>query len=638
MMASRFQVLVIPLVVAVLCLALAGCGGGGGGGPRVNPPAASLLPPPGQFEPAEYAAMTATEEELGDRYAQAIGQGTDGAASQALAWAQGQANVAETGRSPDGSVIWVRFKNGVITSLEYLTEPFNPAPAPRLPDVSKTPGGALAAIYNGSFDSYMNQATAAWAGALSRHGYNVSALRFVGQAFTPKNLADFAGGAGVVFIQTHGGGPPGDFPHLLTGQPCDAIGDRLYKECLTEESLIKRGYVLVGGELSPLYYAVTDEFMKYLQPLRQARTLVFASACKSAEAAGALASAFAARGSGVTYLGWDGSVNAAPGAGAMAALADLLSGERHVITDEMIAPVPAGNSQDDPFNLEDALTILHALGKDGGAAGAQLAYVGDGQWGLMPHLDSALVTHPGVTAIGYFGDTPGQVLWAGLPPIGVPAGNWSSTQVFVSDALIPQGGPAVGEARIAAGGLRSNPLTYYITDIFSGHGSNGEYWVEIDIEDPNHQASAVTAKGPGASGGVGLDYMERRQWFVNIRLPSPVPDPVYEITISGAPPANFQAKVLGYSNAFPAPLSPVGTVTAVSGFSWGRCSIPDASYKVHLSGPGCEWTSQEVQGTSVPYTGPALSSGGTYSWMLQSNDPRTGNMAAVRASFTYQPE
>jgi len=637
MMASRFQVVLIPLVVAVLCLALAGCGGGGGGGPRVNPPAASLLPPPGQFDPAAYAAMTATEEELGDRYAQAIGQGTDGAATQALAWAQGQANVAETGRSPDGSVIWVRFKNGVITSLEYLTEPFNPAPAPRLPDVSKTPGGALAAIYNGSFDSYMNQATAAWAGALSRHGYNVSARNFVGQAFTPKSLADSAGGAGVVFIQTHGGGPPGDFPCLLTGQPCDATGDALYKQCLTEGSLIKRGYVLAGGGSSPLYYAVTDGFMKYLQPLRQARTLVFASACKSAEATGALASAFAARGSGVTYLGWDGRVNPNPGAGAMAALADLLSGERHVITDEMIAPVPAGNSQDDPFNLEDSLTILHALGKDGGAAGAQLAYVGDGQWGLMPHLDSLLAYHLGLTAKGYFGDTPGQFLWADLPPIGVPASNWSSTQVSVTAALVPQGA-RVGEVRIAAGGLRSNPLTYYATDIFSGHGSNGQYWVEIHIEDPNHQAMAVTAKGPGASGGVGLDYTERPQWFVNIPLPSPVPDPVYEITISGAAPAKFGAKVLGYSNAFPTPLSPVGTVTAVSRFTWGACSIPGAEYEVHLFGSSWEWASGHVQGTSVAYTGPALGSGGTYSWMLHSTDPRTGNLAAAWGSFTYQPK
>jgi hypothetical protein len=457
MTCKAIRFLLVSVLLTFCALFLAGCGGGGG----VGSPS-SLLPPPQPFEPVEHGAMLVTAAGVTSRYAAAVGtSGTDTAAEEALAWASSQANVAEVGRSDDGSVIWTRFSNGVISRLEHLTERMSP-PSAAGPgrDVSLTPTGSFAAIFNGDFDAYYRQSANAASSTLSQHAYTVLPS-FNGASFTPKALADF-GDADVMFIASHGNGAPCGAPLIATGLHRDDANDAIYKQCLTEGSVVWSTYEFEGVTYGP-YYAVTDRFVRsYVKPCPRGRSLVFVSACRSLEPSQALADAFRSRGADVTYLGWVDHPRNDKAPLVEGALWDLLTARRSVIASADIPPsmVPSGNTADNPLNLTDSLVILHAMASYEAAAGTMLDFVGNSQWGLMPHLDKAEVVSDKLVLTGSFGEANGSV-WA------VPAGQETAQRLQLISwgaARIVAGLPSA-DAQVyvkSPGGLDSNRLNVWL--------------------------------------------------------------------------------------------------------------------------------------------------------------------------------
>jgi len=266
---------------------------------------------------------------------------------------------------------------------------------------------------------------------------------------------------------------------------------------------------------------------------------------------------------------------------------------------------------------------------------------------LIPHLDTLTVTHQGVTLKGWFknGTEAGMVEWAGLAPWPIPGPNWSQETVFVRyQGLDPnyQSLPTVGQFRVWSGGVKSNPLAFYATNCFSGHTRDGDYWIEIHVMDRNHQATSVRAVNPQGGLNAPLDWVPgNKSWFVNLSLPDPPPaDPTCEIRIEGNPPARFGARVLGYCNEFPRVVWPPNgaVVEEFGGLSWERAPHPEWQHVLHLWANSEELVRDEnVSGTSLAYTGPALVEGQSYVWMIHAADPDTGNLAADGAVFLYQP-
>jgi hypothetical protein len=155
------------------------------------------------------------------------------------------------------------------------------------------------------------------------------------------------------------------------------------------------------------------------------------------------------------------------------------------------------------------------------------------------------------------------------------------------------------------------------------HWSSG-YYVPLEYNDSSQPATSVSVTGPGITGFLSLAYdADRGSWNSWVLSQTPflgTTDPIglpytYTFTITdGTGTWTANSTVSCFQEHFATNLSPTGTVSGSITFSWTGIGDSAAEYQVQLSGPSGDriWDSSDVPGTSVAYTGPALTSGTTY--------------------------
>ena len=619
-------------------LGLLGCGGGG----------SITSPPVKPFDPAVYQRMIAVGDEAANKYATLLEQGTpaESAAQEIVSWAKTQPNITYAASGSDGTDVWLEFDTGVVRVITQLPEavPDTSPPLQLLPkrDAATIAGNNKALNLNADWPLFPSKDNKDFKEMLKVRGYTPEPEELKGDQVNVmafRNLTQYS----VVHIDTHGAFSDEIGPVFITRERITEQKDNsLYADDLRNKYLVHATVIPYGD-----YYAVTPKYIARMPGTFPKYSFVFADACYSLKDK-RMAQAFKQKGLWA-YAGWDRRVIAEGSAETASRLFDLLTAANRY---PLKYSYPSSDGKRLPMNLGNALSAVKQEGygtKDTVGANLLLAY-GDSfefQFAPMPHLDSLLFNdrafnQRGVRLSGSFGTTLGSFQLDNLGLIPLSPENWSESSIFIPYRLVPEGAPAVGEVRIVVNGLESNPLAYYVPSIYSGHGTDGSYWVEIFVEDPAHQATRVIASGPAASGGISLTwYPSWRKWFVNIPLPNPPPaNPIYQIRVDGTPQAKFSAQVLGYFNAFPQALFPAdgSTIDQLSYFTWKPSPVSGARHGLHLYGPNGEiWANENVTGTSIRYTGPSLAPNTSYLWMIHASDPDTGNLAADYASFIYRP-
>lgn len=192
------------------------------------------------------------------------------------------------------------------------------------------------------------------------------------------------------------------------------------------------------------------------------------------------------------------------------------------------------------------------------------------------------------------------------------------------------------------GGGGESPTTY------SKHWSSG-YYVELAYSDPNKTATSVSATGPGITGtlslpydtGMGLWTTNPNDVFISTTYPTGLPF-TYTFTITDATGTwTATSTVSCFQVQFATNLSPTGTVTGTPTFSWTGIGDTGATYGVELhdptGGPNI-WNSYDISGTSIVYSGPALTPGATYEYNVQvsSSSACSNESSFAQGSFTYR--
>lgn len=96
-----------------------------------------------------------------------------------------------------------------------------------------------------------------------------------------------------------------------------------------------------------------------------------------------------------------------------------------------------------------------------------------------------------------------------------------------------------------------------------------------------------------------------------------------------------------FQEQFVTNISPTGTVSGTPTFSWTGISDSSPVYGVELtdsSGSQMIWNNYNISGTSIAYSGPALTSGTAYTYVVsvQSSSACSNGGSDVAGSFTYQ--
>jgi hypothetical protein len=96
-----------------------------------------------------------------------------------------------------------------------------------------------------------------------------------------------------------------------------------------------------------------------------------------------------------------------------------------------------------------------------------------------------------------------------------------------------------------------------------------------------------------------------------------------------------------FQKEFVTNISPTGTLTGTPTFSWTGINDPSAMYGVELSDNDGNriWNNNDISGTSIVYTGPALIPGMTYSYLVLVEGSSTcSNQGSsfVSGRFTYR--
>lgn len=182
--------------------------------------------------------------------------------------------------------------------------------------------------------------------------------------------------------------------------------------------------------------------------------------------------------------------------------------------------------------------------------------------------------------------------------------------------------------------------------VFSQHWADG-YHASFSVEDPSHGITSVAVNGPGIIGGMNLEYdAGSGNWYPMSGTPflgttPPVGAQTYTLTVTeGGLQYPYVRTITGYVNEIAMPLSPFNTMGSPLAFVW--LGIPHASqYGVELSGDQGQrlWNKYEIPATQwgVPYDGPALESGKTYTYFITAMVSTDGvdNMSLAQGQFTY---
>jgi hypothetical protein len=187
-------------------------------------------------------------------------------------------------------------------------------------------------------------------------------------------------------------------------------------------------------------------------------------------------------------------------------------------------------------------------------------------------------------------------------------------------------------------------------ETLSQHWENdGSYRVQLSYEDPNKSATAVNVTGPGITGSKVLTFNSNRGKWDSSTLPStpvifgtsyPTPPLTYTFSVTDATGTwTATSKVSCFQELFASNLSPTGTTSGTFTFTWTGINDANAMYQVQLSDNNYNriWNSQETSGTSMIYSGPGLTSGATYSYIVVITKSSTCNGESyAQESFIYQ--
>ena len=186
------------------------------------------------------------------------------------------------------------------------------------------------------------------------------------------------------------------------------------------------------------------------------------------------------------------------------------------------------------------------------------------------------------------------------------------------------------------------------------HWASG-YIVSLRYSDPSKAATAVSVTGPGITGSVSLIYNTHvgiGSWgsgtpesIISLGAADPTGLPfIYTFTITDATGTwTTNSTVACYPEQFPTNLSPAGTVTGTPTFSWSGINDPSPVYAVEVNDSNGDkvWSSFFISGTSIVYSGPALTPGMTYEYVVSvqssstCNNPTSGGGSYVVGSFMY---
>ncbi len=182
------------------------------------------------------------------------------------------------------------------------------------------------------------------------------------------------------------------------------------------------------------------------------------------------------------------------------------------------------------------------------------------------------------------------------------------------------------------------------------HWSNGYYYVVHEYDDSPKTATSVSVTGPGITGSKALTYNTLYghwdTWTlpstpVNFGTTSPTGLPfTYTFSITDTTTWTATSTVSCFQEQFATNLSPTGTVTGTPTFSWTGIGDSSATYGVELhdSNNNLIWSTYNISGTSIAYSGPALTSGATYDYFVSvmSSSACRIQSSFASGSFTYQ--
>ena len=184
--------------------------------------------------------------------------------------------------------------------------------------------------------------------------------------------------------------------------------------------------------------------------------------------------------------------------------------------------------------------------------------------------------------------------------------------------------------------------------VSSQHWPN-EFIVHLVYYDPNKTVTSVSVTGPGISGSKSLTYSASNDSWNSWTSPStsvsfgatyPTGLPfTYTFSITSTTGTKTATSTVSCFQVQSATnLSPTGTTSGTPTFSWTGINDPNALYQVQLSNnSGRIWNSPDVSGTSVMYTGPALTSGTTYYYdVIVDESSACDESSFAQSSFTYQ--
>jgi len=633
------------------------------------------------YTQAQVQQMEGTAQAVWDRWEQ-TGLDDAGSAAQVAAWATGQGLAQEAYASPSGVAVSIIMPSGLSFVLERpRAEAGTSSALVRPEDVARfpaPPSGAPKAtvLYFPGEATFFGEATYVEA-ILAMHGYDTGGAA-VG-AWNFQTLPSLLWGASVVHLDSHGAyvhvTRPDGAGGVVTVGTYEVRSPMPYRpEDLTDPArgairwLYEQGYLCpVGSGPTPEYWGFTQLwFSRFLKAGTLREALVFVHACE--QSAGSWYSTLQPAGARVVVCyERDKDIDVEDSAIVAKGLYEILVGLRNLVGELPAAAVPADMEEDDPQNLGNAVSADAAWFESEFPARLQALLAGDtykleysptsaADVALIPHLDTMRATNRGITLRGSFGTEPGLLRYANLAPWPLGPDGWSTDTISVLfRQVVPNWGdpaalasfPAVGEFVAEVGGLKSNPLSYYLTILQSGHNKHGFYYLDAHVVDPQHRATTVDLRRLDGSQTARLDWDQDKAWHSRqqIRLPSPPPvDPVYEVVVEGSPKARFEAQVLGYCDEFPEVVFPengaeLRDVTGLN-FQWHRSPRAEWRHGVVLFGPtGAQlWGRDAVEGTALAYSGPPLQEGQTYTWVVWVTDPDTFNMAEDSADFTYQPE
>jgi hypothetical protein len=216
----------------------------------------------------------------------------------------------------------------------------------------------------------------------------------------------------------------------------------------------------------------------------------------------------------------------------------------------------------------------------------------------------------------------------------------------ITPVVISNGTDVSVKNMVLVDGTQGNPNPFYSTYYvfgYSAHDISG-YWIEIYVEDFDHNATAVSVTGPGIAGTADLAYNpseERWDTSSSSKLAftgSPLtPLPLtYDVAITdGSGTIYSQVIIYDYIEVFASNLTPGGgqSVTENPVFSWTGVG-GDYTYEIHLD--RTDWHKHNLTSTSILYDGVPLTPDTTYEWHVNVADQHD-NISYAFATFVYQP-